>query len=46
MSLDDAMLDEQSKNFARFAIWRQVARKAETPPANRTVSDVSAFETA
>jgi phosphatidylserine/phosphatidylglycerophosphate/cardiolipin synthase-like enzyme len=35
MSLDDAMLDEQSKNFAGFAIWRQVAGQAETPLANR-----------
>ena len=35
MSLDDAMLDEQDKNFAGFAIWRKYAGKDEVPLANR-----------
>lgn len=35
MSLDDAMLDEQDKNFAGFAIWRKYAGKDEVLLANR-----------
>jgi len=35
MSLDDAMLNEQDKNCAGFAIWRKYAGKVEVPLANR-----------
>jgi hypothetical protein len=31
----DAMLNEQDKNFAGFAIWRKYAGKVEVPLANR-----------